>query len=321
MLRDLSEVRSAVQRVVDVIRDIKNRMDDIARKQFTGLKLEEKLSRNNQFWNDYFSIKLLFDKHQRKLDRPIEKVTTLLLFDISETIEELLNKFSEPWYRYQAEPEFVAPILLSLSKYLGSFMNIIKTIGTDEWYENVMKRTQIPCKFADTIRDYFEPTLFDLLGKIEIVIADYGKFPWYSKIYEAFKDPFNPDGHAKTDKQLPNCVTSGQLERMKSSCYPDPGGFGNKVFYDRKNLACSQYFKDLSRVKDESEIENGYYYGGSDGSCVIDYFLYARHRLEVEFGNAYKNVQPFCTPEDPFENSTLTLPGNSRIIYTSAHFL
>lgn len=313
MLRDLSEVRSAVQRAVGIVGDIKNRYEYKIRKQFTGFELEEELEKNNKQWDDYSAIKLYFDNHQNWLDRPIEEVTVWVFYFINQDIEELLRDLSNPRLRYQAELGLSAPILISLSKYVGSLMNIVKTIGDKEWYESVLIRTQVPCKLADTIKNYFEPTLFDSLARIEILIPDYGKFPWSSKIHKIFKDPFNPDGHAEADDKLTNCVTSKQLERIKSSCYPDPGGFGFKVFYDHKNLACSQYVKDLSRVKAKSGIENVYYYGGSDGSCVIDYFSQARHRLEVEFRNAYKNVQPLCTPEDPIDNSTKKLSGNSKI--------
>lgn len=311
MLRDLSEVRSVAHHVLDIVRDIKKWNDDRASKQFTGDKLDWELYKYKLFWDEYSAMKLVFDKHQDWLDRPIEEVTTMAFYRIHKDMEELLYKFNNPRLRYQADPEFVAPILLSLSKYVGSLVNTIKTIKTNEWHENVTIYTEVPCKLADTVKAYFEPTLFDLLGKIEVLIPDYGKFSWYSKIHEIFKDPFNPDSHVKNDMKLLNCVTSEQLERIKSSCYPDPGGFCTKVFYDRKSLACSQYFKDLSRVKDESRMESDYYYGDSNGFCVIDYFSLARHKLEVEFGNAYKNVQDLCT--DPIDNSTVTLTGNSRI--------
>lgn len=314
LIHDLLEVRSVVEHVVDVVVAMKNRRDDEISKTFTGEKelwLDVELHKNYFMWDDFFDMKFLFDSQNHSLDRPIEMLTMETFFEIDSGLGTLLFSINSPRSIFQKEPELVAPILLSLSKYVESLINIIKANRADGMNDSVMKISKVPCRLADAIKAYFIPTLFNRLGEIEILLLDYGKFSWYNKINQIFKDPFNPDGYVKYDKKLMSCVTSKQLERIMSSCYPDTGGFGTKAFYDYKNLACSQ--KDLSRIKDKSGIEDDYYYGGVNGSCIIDYFSLVRRKLEREFGNAYKKVQPFCMPALHVQNSTKTLTGDSQI--------
>lgn len=261
------------------------------------------LENNERLLRVFDEIKLIIDDQRTTLETPngmlTEDAFTHMHFD---KLFTMLLRFEHPTSRFQNEPELVAPFLLSLSKYVKSFISFLKSNAIDTFAAN-------PCRLADTIKAYFAPTLFNRLNKIEMLITDYGKFSWYSKFHKIFKDPFNPDGYVEYNKKNLSCVTSKQLARIMASCYPDPGGFGTRVFYDYKNLACGQYFKHLSRIKDELATENDFYFGGGDGACVIDYFSLVRYKLELEFGEAYKRLLPFCTLEDHYQRRNKTLTG------------
>lgn len=308
LILDLMEVRLAVGDVFDIVTDLTNRRDNEVTAKFTGVKLVKELVKNHQLKSDILDMKKVFDDQKYRLERPIEMLTITTFLDIDREIWQMLNKLADPASNFQDEPELVVPMLFPLAKLVRSLQNIIKSNanGSDEKnYQDLLENSIVPCNLADTIAAYFKPTLFNRWGKIEILFTDYGKTEWYSKMNQIFKDPFNPNGYAKNDIKLSNCVTSKQLDRIKSKCYPDPGDFGPNIFYDYKNLACSHYFKGLSRVKDNSGVESDYYFGGHDGTCSIDYFALLRYRLESEFVEAYKDVLPFCTPAVHSRNKTL----------------
>lgn len=309
MILDLLEVRLAIDDVVEIITDLTNRRDNEVTAKFSGVKLVKELLKNHQLKSDIMDIKTVFDDQKYKLERPIEILTITTFLDIDREIWQMLNKFADPGSNFQNEPQLVVPILFPLSKFVQSLQNIIKSNANqsdDQNYQDLLENSIVPCNLADTIAAYFKPTLFNRWSKIEILFTDYGKNEWYSRMHQIFKDPFNPSGYTKNDIKLSNCVTSKQLNRIMSKCYPDPGDFGPNIFYDYKNLACSHYFKDLSRIKDNSVVESDYYYGGRDGTCSTDYFARFRYRLESQFVKAYKEVLPFCSIAIHVRNKTST---------------
>lgn len=303
--------------VFDLATDLTKRRDDEVSAKFTGVKLVKELVKNHQFKSDILDIKMVFDAQKYKLERPAELLTITTFLDIDRELWQMLNKFADPGSNFQNSPDVVVPILFPLANYVRSLTNIMETNAndTDNNYQHLLENSIVACNLADTIEAYFKPILFHRLSKIEILFTDYGKNEWYSRMQQTFRDPFNPDGYAKNDIKLSNCVSSKQLNRIMAKCYPDPGVFGSNVFYGYKNLACSHYFKDLSRVKDNLDVDSDYYFGGRDGSCSTDFFSLMRYRLESEFGKAYKNVRTLCAPSAHNRNKTLS--GNFRSMYNA----
>lgn len=201
----------------------------------------------------------------------------------------ILKNFAEPKSDFQDYPEFFLFLLYHVVNIIKSFMNAIGT----------KNNSSIPCIFLDTIEAYFQPTLFYRLNRIEAYAINYSEPTWYSRVHEIFNDPFNPDGYAKNDINYLRCVPEDALPELFGKCLDTYRAGVADIIKDNQfrgqwiNTTCGFGILDIPKVRDYLGLEDKFYYG-FNGSCAIDYFALVRQRLEMHFGAAYNNVQPFC---------------------------
>lgn len=249
-----------------------------------------------------YEIKAQLDKLLYELGKP-RGVRNLSWVDSE--LYGLILFFSKPDSPVWVDPAFGASVLLPLADFVESFMKIlileekIKLSNKEATFDHI-----IPCALAETIKDYFIPTLFDRLDEIDMGIdhpnfVANGKF---GQMYETLRAPFNPDGYTKW---LEDPLHHLQCDKHDG----DRGTFDKEVEnqFPRKYVLKAMWEKvykvnteetGKALLKDNLGDQNEYFSNSFWNShCAKYYFALVRHRLEREFGTAYKKVQKYCSFE------------------------
>lgn len=261
-------------------------------------KERAKLTENFVSLRDLKERKVAVNNKLLTLDYDLgKKIDSASLSHVDSQLFEQIGFFDDRDAEYQKEPAFVASIILPLATYVESFMKLVKfeeeKTGTSSF------PPKVACKLADTIKDYFIPTLFERLDQIDVQTDQHRfvKEGKYANMHETLKEPFNPNKKWDNIQRSLRCSRHqgdrAAFDRESKNLFP-PLKFQSTTFFGYRTFKLNMDKTNVTLIKDNLGDKNDYFVGETK-DCASDYFSLVRHRLEEEFATAYKKVQQFCT--------------------------
>lgn len=243
-----------------------------------GVKREITINHIHEIRTLIGSIKV--DIEQLKNGTLTAEVINSKLNRIDKTLYEIINRFSKGDSTFRPFPTIVLPTLFALASFVANFAPLSINLSV-----NLSRISHVPCLLAETIIDYFQPILSERLRQIKVD----GKFdifpPPPNAAYQAKSvlQPFRPEGETEFMRDSVRCV-----KIQKGKKIDDPNG-EYLILRD-----------ELNKNEDYVDVING--------SCVYDYLLLVRNRIETKFGEAFAAVNNICI--EPIRNRTKTSTGN-----------
>lgn len=246
-------------------------------------KMEKQKKKETSFWGNKEKI-----QHQEKIAR----LTEISLVEAHSNIAEIINKLAEGKSHFRSYPTFILPILFVISPYVTLLSRTIPELANG---------SKISCKLAETISEYFLPTLLDRLNKIELQV-DYGSYLQHNK-YRFIHETLNIAPTGNTSSEI-NCERGeGGINEYNE--------LAKKFIHTRSfPTAESRLTGRIVHLQEEIfETNNGFsllkdtlgdmdeYYRDAKGECAHDYMALVRYRLETAFGQAFKVVNQTCSRE------------------------
>lgn len=186
-----------------------------------------------------------------------------MIDSISTVLFEIVDRFRYGGSRLRRYPALVAPILISLASFVANLqpmMTILDPALARAW--------KVPCYLAETISNYFLPTLFERLNQI-IVDAKFSfdDTPKQAKYEEeTFKAPFYPYGY-----------------EIEQEVRCEPVGKETENENEHEFLIVRD---GLNEIDDYRDVITG--------DCARDYFRLVRNKLEILFGHAFNLANFTC---------------------------
>lgn len=245
-----------------------------------------------------FEIKVYLDTFEYILSKSTDKDA---LNEVDSGLFRLIRFFSDPSSPVQEDPTFAASVILPLANFVESFMKIVKL------EEKISGKTlfppKVPCILAQTIEDYFKPTLLERLDEIDVQTDQHrfdkeGKF---ASMHETLKKPFDPHCYTVMPRDIRCDRKHGDKaafdREIENQLHPFTSTVRSFGFWQSMDTDLNMGHNDVTLLKDNLGDENDFFLGTrrSHGHCAEDYFLIVRHRLEQVFGSSFKKVQQFCT--------------------------
>lgn len=235
---------------------------------------------------------------------------------MEEKLFNMIKIFAQGDAPLRKYPTLALPTLFNFAPLISNFSPLLNKYTPD-----LAKESRISCAFADTISDYFKPSLMDRLHQIDVNAHSdrYHKHNKYVFTSEIIKKDFRADGSIMTKKTSIQCAQGEDGDEGYESSRFQLGGmdYWNFGILPVSPLSQPKWVapdNEFSLVKD-SLGKDGVYYREENvehGNCAPDYFSLVRHRVEKAFDDIFNSVESTCMNDKWKNNKTPT--GNMNFV-------